>query len=221
MDQRRAQLLELGMRLFGTRSYDEVSIDDIAQAANASKGLLYHYFGGKRAFYVAVVAHAAQGLMHALRPNDQLTGPARGLAGLDAYLRFVEERANTYTALVTGGLGADPEIAQILEATRQQVVDLLLNELGPAALRPAYRLAVRGWIGAVEATCVDWLASRALPRGQLLQLLLRCLQGALASAYAVDPVEGLPIPLPRLVDPATPDVPTDPPPSKPTEPTER
>ena len=32
MDSRRAQLLELGLRLFGTRAYDEVSIDDIAQA---------------------------------------------------------------------------------------------------------------------------------------------------------------------------------------------
>ena len=69
MDSRRAQLLELGLRLFGTRAYDEVSIDDIAQAANISKGLLYHYFGGKRAFYVAVVSDAARRLVAAIDPD--------------------------------------------------------------------------------------------------------------------------------------------------------
>ncbi len=204
MDQRRAQLLELGLGLFGTRSYDEISIDDIARAANVSKGLLYHYFGSKRAFYVAVIRHATERLLDALDVGRELPPPARGLVGLDAYLRFVEERAATYSAMVTGGLGADPEVAVILEQTRQQITDRLLSELGPAAARPTYRLAMRGWIGAVEATCVAWLAKPELPRPQLLQLLLRTLQGTLAGAHAADPVEGLAVPIPRLVEP-TPD----------------
>ena len=42
LDARRAQLLELGLRLFTERSYDGVSIDDIADAGGVSKGLLYH-----------------------------------------------------------------------------------------------------------------------------------------------------------------------------------
>lgn len=201
MDSRRAQLLELGLQLFGTRAYDEVSIDDIAAAANVSKGLLYHYFGGKRAFYVAVVTHAAHKLLAALEPQRSLPPQARALVGLDSYLRFVEERADAYAALVTGGLGADPEIAEILEQTRQGLVDTILSDLGLDAPRPAYRLALRSWIGGVEVACVDWLRRRDLPRAQLLQLLVSTLRGALASAHAVDPVEGLAVPIPRLVEP--------------------
>lgn len=199
MDSRRAQLLELGLRLFGTRSYDEVSIDDIAREANVSKGLLYHYFGGKRAFYVAVVSDGARRLLEAIEPDPSLSPPARALAGLDHYLRFVEDRADTYAALVTGGLGADPQIAAILEQTREAQVVSILTDLGIDGARPAYRLSLRAWIGGVETACVDWLRRPVLPRAQLLQLLLGSLQGSLASAYAVDPIDGLTVPVPRLI----------------------
>lgn len=200
MDSRRAQLLDLGLRLFGTRAYDEVSIDDIAAAANISKGLLYHYFGGKKAFYAAVVGDAARRLVAAIQPVRELPPPSSVLAGLDAYVRFVEERADAYAALVTGGLGADPQIAEILESTRLEIVGIILTELGLDRPRPAYRLALRSWIGGVEAACVDWLRRRDLPRAELLQLMLGCLRGALASAYAVDPVQSLAVPVPRWVE---------------------
>ena len=42
VEERRDQLLELGLRLFGSKPYDEISIDEIARLAGMSKGLLYH-----------------------------------------------------------------------------------------------------------------------------------------------------------------------------------
>src|SRR5579871_2953848 len=59
VDERRAQLLELGLKIFGSQEYESIAIDDIAERAGMSKGLLYHYFSSKRGFYVAVVRHAA------------------------------------------------------------------------------------------------------------------------------------------------------------------
>ncbi|MEM7676524.1 MAG: helix-turn-helix domain-containing protein, partial [Myxococcota bacterium] len=70
LDQRRQQLLELGLRLFSERAYDDVSIDDIARAASISKGLLYHYFPGKRVFYVATVRAAAAQLLSRIVPDE-------------------------------------------------------------------------------------------------------------------------------------------------------
>ena len=52
-DERRAQLLTLARQAFSDRSYDDVSIDDLAREAKISKGLLYHYFPTKRDLYVA------------------------------------------------------------------------------------------------------------------------------------------------------------------------
>src|SRR5580765_6635428 len=63
VDERRAQLVALGVELFAARSYDEVSIDELARAAGISKGLLYHYFPTKRDFYVATVEEGATQLL--------------------------------------------------------------------------------------------------------------------------------------------------------------
>ncbi|MEO5770206.1 MAG: helix-turn-helix domain-containing protein, partial [Polyangia bacterium] len=58
-DERRTLLLELGIRLFSTHSYEDISVDDVAVAAGMSKGLLYHYFKGKREFYVETIRAAS------------------------------------------------------------------------------------------------------------------------------------------------------------------
>src|SRR5579871_4236367 len=66
-DARRAQLLVLARRVFSDRSYDEVSIDDLAREAKISKGLLYHYFPTKRDLYVAALRVIADDLLARVR----------------------------------------------------------------------------------------------------------------------------------------------------------
>ncbi len=188
-DERRAQLLKLGMRLFGTRAYDEISIDDIAAQAGVSKGLLYHYFGGKRDFYVASVQHAAGCLVEAL--TKALDVDAAGLdkvrPGLVAYLTFVEEHAEAYSALVTGGLGADPEVSLLVEGTRRLVMEKILWDLGLTQMRPVLRMALRNYIGGVEATASEWLTTRHVSRDDLLEFLSRQLRQTLELAISLDP----------------------------------
>ena len=47
---RRQRLIEVGMDLFSHSSYEEVSIDDIAEVAGISKGLLYYYYPTKHTY---------------------------------------------------------------------------------------------------------------------------------------------------------------------------
>ena len=54
-DARRAHLLAVGATVFGSKAYDEVQIDQIAKEAGVSRGLLYHYFPSKRAFFAAII----------------------------------------------------------------------------------------------------------------------------------------------------------------------
>ena len=187
VDERRAQLLELGLRLFSERAYDEVSIDDIAREAGVSKGLLYHYFGGKRAFYVACVANAAEELLDRIEPSAEQPEVARVWSGLDAYLCFVEERAAAYAALMRSGIGNDPEVATILEAARATIVARMLEGMGLSQPRPVFRLAARSWIGQVEAACLEWLDRGAPDRETVVKLLLGALYGTLATAKQLDP----------------------------------
>ena len=94
---------------FARHAYDELSIDDIAQAAGISKGLLYHYFSSKREFYAATVRSAAELLLLRTDPGEG-ADPEALLVALDAYLSFAEEHASAYVALMRSGVGHDAEV---------------------------------------------------------------------------------------------------------------
>lgn len=190
-DNRRAQLLELGLMLFGGRSYEEVSIDDIAGEAGVSKGLLYHYFGGKRDYYVACLTLAAGRLVAAVKPDEGLDPEHRAFAGLSAYLEYVEDRAEAYTALMRGGLGNDEQVMTIIEGARDAVLAHVMEGLGLAGSHPVFRTGVRAWMGAVEAASLDWLERRELERDAVLQLLLAMLFATIAAAANLDPDAGV------------------------------
>lgn len=174
VDARRDQLLALGLKAFSARSYDEVQVDEIARAAGISRGLLFHYFPSKRAFYLASLQRAAGELLeHVFGPSTG-TPVERLRAGLAAYFAYVARHGGSYSALLRGGVGSDTEVQALVEDTRAQIADRLRAELPLAGRPPAeVRAALRGWIGFVEAVALDWLDHRDLKAGALVDLALR------------------------------------------------
>src|ERR1700738_4542235 len=69
---RRAAFLDVAQRLVQTKGYDAMSIQDVLDQLEASKGAFYHYFDSKQALLEAVVERFADGAMAALAPvlND-------------------------------------------------------------------------------------------------------------------------------------------------------
>jgi AcrR family transcriptional regulator len=132
-----------------------------------SKGLLYHYFPTKRDFYVATLREAADALVVETQPPEELPPLERLWSGLDAYLRFAERHAPAYVGLLRGGIGSDPEVALVVEGTRRALAERVSSAVGASA-GPALRLAVRGWVGYVEATSLEWLERPDVPRSELL-----------------------------------------------------
>jgi AcrR family transcriptional regulator len=185
VDERRAQLLELGLQLFTDHTYDELSIDDIAAAAGISKGLLYHYWPSKRDYYVEVVRRAADHLVERTAEAGVDASPDSLLHGLDAYLDFVDQHARSFTAVMRGGVGSDAEVQTIVEAARTAIADRIISRLGVDAPSPLLRAALRGWIGFVEAASLDWLARRDLPRDELRALCAHMALAALTSTGAL------------------------------------
>ncbi len=174
-DARRAQLLTLGLEMFSARSWDAVQIDDVAQAAGVSKGLLYHYFPTKRAFYAEVVREAARQLVEMCDTPESMPPHERLTTGLTRYLDFAERHAPAYVTLMRGGIGSDPVVAGVVEDTRRQLLARLQRAVGGDELTPTLRLTLRGWLGLVEATSIDWLVTRELARDEVLALWVRAL----------------------------------------------
>lgn len=172
---RRQRLIEVGMDLFCEHTYEEISIDDIAEAADISKGLLYYYFPTKHDFYVAVVQSAAEQLLQATEDAsaEQPEPLERLRAGLDAYFAYAESHAQAYVTLMRSGVGADARVAAIIDATRQtQVQRILENAARMTPLTPLHHIAISGWIGFVEAACIAWLEQRNIEREQLGDLAM-------------------------------------------------
>jgi AcrR family transcriptional regulator len=189
-DERRGQLVALGIDIFSERPFDEVSIDDIAAAAGISKGLLYHYFPSKRDFYVAVIRSAADEMQALTEPDPALPPRERLAAALERYLAYVETHARGYATVLRAGIGSDPAVADIVEEVRGAMVARLLADLPAAAggdAPVALRVAVRGWVGFVEAASLDWLEHRGLARADLRDMLIAALDGAVSAAAGADP----------------------------------
>jgi AcrR family transcriptional regulator len=190
-DARREQLVALGIDIFSDRPYDEVSIDDIAGTAGISKGLLYHYFPSKRDFYVAVIRSAADEMQALTEPDRALEPRDRLAAALERYLEYVETHARGYATVLRAGIGSDPAVAEIVEEVRGAMVVRLLDDLpvAPAGEDPpvALRVAVRGWVGFVEAASLDWLEHGGLGRADLREMLIAALGGAVSAAAGADP----------------------------------
>src|SRR3977135_4304437 len=65
---RREAFLDVAQRLVQTKGYDAMSIQDVLNELEASKGAFYHYFDSKQALLEAVVERFADAGLAALGP---------------------------------------------------------------------------------------------------------------------------------------------------------
>jgi AcrR family transcriptional regulator len=65
---RREAFLDVAQRLVQTKGYEAMSIQDVLDELDASKGAFYHYFDSKQALLEAVVDRFADGAMAGLAP---------------------------------------------------------------------------------------------------------------------------------------------------------
>jgi AcrR family transcriptional regulator len=189
-EERREQLLGAGVELLRQRPHEDVSTEQIAEAAGVSKGLLYHYFPTKRDFIVAAVERGQRQLSERLRPDPGLAPEAQLGASLSSFLDYVEEHATAYVEIFRKGSG-DPELAAVLDAGRAEQMQVLLKALrdwkqSPVSAKPtpALETAVQGWMFFVEGAVLRWLEQRDLGREKLLIMLQVAFGGALVAARA-------------------------------------
>ncbi len=181
VDDRRRQLLDLGAELFARNAYDELSMAAIAREAGISKALLYHYFPSKADYFQATVAAAAEDVALRTTPDPDLPPLEALTASLDAFLAWIEGNETAYRKLMQGATGA-AEVRDLVAGVRAETAQRLLDGLADGEPAPAVRTAVNGWLGYMDAACMDWLQHRDMNREELRNLLLGSLLGALTAA---------------------------------------
>ena len=181
-DERRRRLLEIGERLFTAHPYGELSMARIAKEAGISKALLYHYFPSKQDYFVATLQQAAEEVSRRTEPDPDLP-PAEALAGsLDAFLAWVEENEVAYRKLVESA-GSVPEVGALIDEVRDRTSARILEGIGAGdPPPPRLRAAARAWLWFMDGAILDWLEHHDLERGELRDLLMGSLGGAMTAA---------------------------------------
>ena len=198
-DDRRRQLVGIGLRLLTTTPVHEMSLDQVAAEAGISRSLLFHYFPTKRDFYAAVVRAACRRILRAVdESRDADPRPVHGV--VNGLLSFIERRREPYVAFVRGAAGGDAWVLEVYEDMRTELVDRTLAALaaarrgtaGAAAFEDAdalLRMAVRGWLALAEDMSLEWTLDQRLEREQLVELLVEALDGVVALVPPLPPRE--------------------------------
>lgn len=171
-EERRSQLLDLGVRLLSRRSLGDVSIELLAETAGISRGLLYHYFGNIAGFQQAVVQRAADELIAITAPPSGGEPYDRLLASLTAYVDYVDSHYEGYLSMVRAAKSGNEELRAIYDDARAALGGRFSAvEPGLVPDTPAARMLVDGWQSLVEEVVLGWKVAPQITREELLHLL--------------------------------------------------
>ncbi|MBI9049036.1 MAG: TetR/AcrR family transcriptional regulator [Anaerolineaceae bacterium] len=92
--QKRTEILNTAQKLVYTIGYEQMTIQDILDEMQMSKGAFYHYFESKSALLEALISHMLHGVVDVLQPIVE----DPDLSGLEKLNKYFENAASWKTA---------------------------------------------------------------------------------------------------------------------------
>lgn len=170
-DARRRQIVEAARSLYAERSYDDVSLAELARAAGVTRGLLHHYFGSKREIFLAVMRDSL--LMPASELPDLLHLPLEERVRVT--MDWILDAAQTYGQAWVAAAGAaelsgESDLQRIVDEADDRAARLVLDAVGLPDSSDL-RARLRASAAYVKALCREWLQRGTLAREDVLALL--------------------------------------------------
>ena len=152
---RRAQIVEAAEGAFRGRDPNEVSFEDVADAAGVSRSLVYAYFGDRGGLIAAVYLHALEKLDHELGRalDDRLPDEVRLRRIVRRYLVFARDNQASWKLMTAMGVLQHPAI----QGAREARIDRIARAWGTT---PTNRLVARSVVGFLEAGAQHWVDHR-------------------------------------------------------------
>jgi AcrR family transcriptional regulator len=155
-DDRRKQLVRIGLMMLRTQPIHELSIDAVAGQAGISRGLLFHYFPSKRDYYVAVISAAGRRLLRVTKPDESLPPPEQLRQMLLSFVAFITRRREAYISFVRGAAGGDSYVVEVYADTRKGLTNRVLDLIGSPDAATAERMTIHAWLAYVEDLAIEW-----------------------------------------------------------------
>jgi AcrR family transcriptional regulator len=161
--QRRQQILDAANMLFAEHGYDQVGIDDIARTAGVTRGLVHHYFGGRKEVYLALVERIGRVREDELRPPIGDTGHERVADSVTRWLDWTQANRTIWLATMAPSEDVgDDDIRRVVSRLVSRAVALLaLYHSDIAEDTPRLRYALECWTGLNRVAVRRWLRGEA------------------------------------------------------------
>lgn len=173
---RQDQLLDLGAELFADKSYEDVHIELLAEEAGVSRGLLYHYFPTKRAFFAAMVRRESGRMSELTKTDSSLPILEQLHQGIETYLDYCAAHKMGVKAVFHGAASADPEIQQIIDEDIRLQSERILSAVEPTReASPLAKIAVRSWLQFMRNASHEWLDAPNITRDEIRDLVAHTL----------------------------------------------
>lgn len=166
--ERRAQLLEVGLSVFAQLGFEAASIEEIAKRADITKPVVYEHFGGKEGLYAVIVDREVQRLLERIssaldadHPRDRLRQAAL------AFLGYIEEQPEGFRVLVRDSpvSATSGRLASLIGDIAAQVEYIFEDEFEQRGfetdLAPLYSQAL---VGMVALAGQWWMETREPPK---------------------------------------------------------
>lgn len=178
-DDRRETILQAGLRVFGSQTYEATSVEDLAREAGMSAGLLYHYFPGKHALFTAAYDYLAERFIAAFEPKPGQEPWGLIDHALNAYLAYAQRYPGVVLMLLRPARSGKAETAALNDKLNSRIAGLIALGFGIRASDINRRLAIRAWLSFVDRAVLDFLEQGKPSRAQIKALALRVLRAAL------------------------------------------
>jgi len=161
---RHERILDAALSVFSSRGYRDASVDEVAEAADTSKGGIYFHFPGKQAIFLALLERSADLLL--ARIVEAVEVEREPIARADAALRAVLKLFGSHRALarlfLVEALGAGPELHAKMAAVNGRFTAFIRQNLDEAVRRDAIApidtgVASQVWFGALNQVVTDWV----------------------------------------------------------------
>ena len=180
--ERREAILAAALDVFGEHGFHEASLEDVAARGGISKALIYEHFASKRDLERALLeAHVHELLERIIAAIAEAGDEEERLrSGVDAFLRFVEERPVAWRLLFRNV--GDPDIAEAFARLLDEVtgtIAALMTANAPEPYRAAdpefvqaSEMTAQQLTGAVQSLANWWDDNRDVSRARVLELAM-------------------------------------------------
>lgn len=152
---RRAQLVAAAVEVFNGRDPDQVSVEEVAEAAGVSRSLLYAYFGDRGGLVAEVYLHTLRDLDAELAKalDAGLTDEVQLRRVVRRYLVFARDNEPTWTLINRAGRMPHPAVQEAREARLERIAGRWED---PATAR----FVAQAVLGLLDAGARHWLDHR-------------------------------------------------------------